>query len=90
MCRNPPSYKFWILEEYAVETARKLVEDYPWYYLPPLVHKIRILGAEVTKHALVPVGELSKEAAEAKNKVIKQFRLQHTKKYRALLQIQIF
>ena len=29
---------------------------------------------------LVPIGELSKEAAEAKTKDIKQFRLQHTRK----------
>ena len=32
------------------------------------------------KHALVPIGELSEEAAEAKNKDIKLFRLQHTRK----------
>lgn len=67
-------------EEYAVETARKLVEEYPWYYLPPSVHKILIHGAEVIKHALVSIGELSEEAAEAKNKDIKQFRLQYTRK----------
>lgn len=67
-------------EEYAVETARKLVEEYPWYYLPPSVHKILIHGAEVIKHALASIGELSEEAAEAKNKDIKQFRLQYTRK----------
>ena len=33
-----------------------------------IFHKILIHRAEVIKHALVPIGELSKEAAEAKNK----------------------
>ena len=50
-------------EEYAVETARKLVEVYPWYYLPPTVHKILIHRAEVIKHSLVAIDE-------AKNKTV--------------------
>ena len=44
------------------------------------VHKNLIHGAEVSKHVVVSIGELSEEAAEAKNKHIKQFRLQHTRK----------
>ena len=53
---------------------------YPFYYFPRSVYKILIPGADVIKHALVPIGELSEEAAETKNKDIKLFRLQHKRK----------
>ena len=61
------------LEEYVVETGRKLLKKYPWYCLPSSAHKILIHDAEVIKHGLVPIGELSEIEAEAKNKDIKQF-----------------
>ena len=67
-------------EEYDLETARKLVGEYRWYYLPPSVQKILIQWAKVIRHALVPIGELSEEAADANNKDIKQIRLQYTRK----------
>jgi len=66
--------------EYALDTARKLISLYPWYYLPPSVHKILVHSPDVISYALVPIGELSEEAAESKNKDIKMFRRQHTRK----------
>jgi len=64
--------------EYALDTARKLISLYPRYYLPPSVHKILVHAPDVTNYALVPIGELSEEAAESKNKDIKMFRRQQT------------
>lgn len=61
-------------------TAKGLVEKYPWFYLPPSVHKILLHGSEVIESAIISIGELSEEAAEAKNKDIKRYRLQHTRK----------
>lgn len=67
--------------EFALETARQIVNFYPWYFLPASVHKILIHGAAVIEHhGLISIGELSEEAAEAKNKDIKWFRLRHTRK----------
>lgn len=67
-------------KEFALITARKLVETYPWYYLPPSVHKVLIHGETVIDYALASIGQLSEEAAESNNKNIKQFRLNHTRK----------
>lgn len=53
---------------YCDTTANLLVRLYPWYYLPASVHKILMHGATVMKHFLVPIGQLSEEAQEAKNK----------------------
>lgn len=75
-------YKINIIKfkEFSLTTARLLVAEYPWYNLPPSVHKVLIHGAEVIENAILPIGELSEEAAEAKNKEYKLFRLNHTRK----------
>lgn len=67
-------------EDYAIQTAKLLVTAYPWYPLPSSVHKVLIHGAIIIENALVPIGELSEEAAESTNKNIKAFRLNHTRK----------
>lgn len=66
--------------EYAISTARMMVDLYPWYYMPVTVHKILIHGAEVISSFLIPIGQLSEEALEARNKDIKRFRTDHTRK----------
>ncbi|XP_011688441.1 PREDICTED: uncharacterized protein LOC105450347 [Wasmannia auropunctata] len=56
--------------EYALETARKFVELYPWYDMPTSVHKLLIHGPEIIASALLlPIGQLSEEA---RNKNIKK------------------
>ena len=59
-------------ETYALDTAKKLINIYPWYCLPATVHKILIHGPMVIKHSLVSFGELSGEAAESNNKETKK------------------
>lgn len=72
--------KYEEFNKYCLETAEKYVQLYEWYYMPPSVHKILIHGADVIRHALLPIGELSEEAQEAKNKDIRRFREHHTRK----------
>lgn len=67
-------------KEYSLETARQLVEEYPWYNLPASVHKVLIHGADVSEYGLLSIGELSEEAAESNNKYLKQFRRDFTRK----------
>ena len=63
-----------------VNTAHLFVALYPWYYMPTSVHKVLIHGAEIVKDALLPIGQLSKDAQESRNKDIKNFRLHHSRK----------
>lgn len=66
--------------EYALETARKYVELYPWYYMPTSVHKLLIHGPEIIASALLPIGQLSEDAQEARNKDVKRFREDFSRK----------
>ena len=42
--------------------------------MPTTVHKILIHGPEVIEKCIFPIGQLSEEASEAKNKDIKKYR----------------
>ncbi|XP_060859339.1 uncharacterized protein LOC132936600 [Metopolophium dirhodum] len=65
---------------YTLETAKLYVSLYPWYYMPSSVHKILIHGADIVHYALLPMGQLSEEAAEAKNKDLRKYREHHSRK----------
>ena len=65
---------------YTQETAKYFVTHYGWYYMPASVHKLLIHGAEIIKHALLPIGQLSEEAQETKHKDFKKFRNNNTRK----------
>lgn len=67
--------------EYALETAKKYVELYDWYYMPSTVHKLLIHGADIiASNAIVPIGSLSEEASEARNKDFRMFREHNSRK----------
>lgn len=67
--------------DYALETARFYVSKYNWYYMPSSVHKILIHGENIIKHfAVLPIGQLSEDAQESRNKDYKKFRLHHARK----------
>ncbi|KAJ4425626.1 hypothetical protein ANN_27822 [Periplaneta americana] len=59
---------------YTLETARKYVNRYPWYYMPTTVHKILIHSPHIISSALLPIGQLSEDAQEARNKDIRKYR----------------
>lgn len=69
-------------EQYCLETAKRYVALYDWYYMPVSMHKIH--GPTVIKDCILPMGELSEEAQEAKNKHIRYYREHHTRKYSSL------
>lgn len=43
-------------ETYGIQTAKLFVELYPWYYMPTSVHIILLHGADVIRHAILPIG----------------------------------
>ncbi|XP_076674439.1 uncharacterized protein LOC143372268 [Andrena cerasifolii] len=67
-------------QQYTQETATYFVSHYGWYYMPASVHKLLVHGAEIIKHALLPIGQLSEEAQETKHKDFKKFRTNNTRK----------
>lgn len=67
-------------QAYALETAKLFVKKYPWYPMPPTVHKILIHGAIIIENALLPIGQLSEEAQEASHKFFKKYRESHARK----------
>lgn len=60
---------------YATETAELCVSLYPWYPMPTSVHRVLLHGSVIIASFCVPIGLLSEEAQEARNKDIKRFRL---------------
>ncbi|KAL6420764.1 hypothetical protein ACFW04_013877 [Cataglyphis niger] len=59
---------------YCQETAKLYVSLYPWYYMPPTVHKILIHGSSI-KEIILPIGQLSEEALETNEDLFKRLLL---------------
>lgn len=66
---------------YAKETAEQYVALYPWHPMTPTLHKILMHGSEIIDKALLPIGQLSEEAAEARNKHIRLYRQNFARKF---------
>lgn len=62
------------------EIRRLYLSLYPWYYMPATLHKILVHSTEIIENALVPIGQLSEEAQEARNKDCRRFREHNTRK----------
>lgn len=70
-----------LFREYCRETAVLYVKLYPWYYMPSSVHKLLIHGADICdSFSFIPIGMLSEEASEARNKDFRNVRMAHTRK----------
>lgn len=65
---------------YCKETATLYIKMYPWYYMPPTIHKLLIHGSSIVKETILPIGLLSEEALEATHKYVRKFREHHTRK----------
>ena len=72
---NPVAFK-----KLCHETAELHVKCYPWYYMPPTIHKVLIHGDQVINKLLLPIGQYSEEAQESLNKVVRNARLKHARK----------
>lgn len=57
------------------ETRKLYLSLYSWYFMPATVHKILVHSTQVIKTALLPIGQFSEEAQEARNKDLRRFRL---------------
>lgn len=49
--------------------------------MTPTMHKILVHGAVIIKNALLPIGQLTEEAAEARNKHFRSYRLDFARKF---------
>lgn len=70
--------------KYLEDTANLYVKLYPWYYMPASLHKLLIHGADIVESASLPIGMLSEEALEARNKDLRKYRECHTRKFSRL------
>lgn len=67
-------------EKYAEETRKLYLQLYGWYYIPVTMHKLLVHGGALIKYVVVPIGQLSEEAQEARNKDVRRFRERNTQK----------
>ena len=65
---------------YALDTARLYVREYGWYPMPAAVHRVLIHGADIISVALLPIGMLSEDAQESRNKDFRRYRAKRCKK----------
>lgn len=65
---------------FCLETAKLFIQLYPWYNMPASLHRILIHGADIIESFDVPIGFLSEEGAEARNKLFRNDRLNHARK----------
>jgi len=49
--------------------------------MTPTMHKVLIHGAIVIQNALLPIGQLSEDAAEARNKYFRLYRQEFARKF---------
>jgi hypothetical protein len=66
--------------DFSLETAKIWVEKYQSFNMTPTLHKILIHGSEIIQNSVLPVGILSEEAAESRNKFFRNDRNQHARK----------
>lgn len=66
---------------YATDTAQLFVNLYNWFYMPASVHKILLHGSLIIDNfSLIPIGLLSEESQESRNKDLKHYRKFNTRK----------
>lgn len=69
------------LKQYLLNTAEYCIFLYKWYYMPSSVHILLIHGAAICQHfSFIPIGTLSEEASEARNKEFRNFREHFSRK----------
>lgn len=61
-------------QAYTLETAELYVNLYKWYPMSTTMHKILMHSSTVIKSCILPIGMLSEEAQEARNKDIRKYR----------------
>ena len=72
---DPQKFKY-----FCDTTADLIVHLYGWYYMPVSVHKVLVHGTAVVQALPLPLGKLSEEAQEARNKDVRAYRLHNSRK----------
>lgn len=72
-------------KHFCLDTANLYVKHYGWFYMPSSVHRILIHGADIIRQAVLPVGTLSEEPQECRNKDIRHYREQRARKISRLV-----
>lgn len=67
-------------QQYCTTTCLLYEDKYSWYQMTPTVHKILVHGHLIMENAILPLGQLSEEAQEARNKDIRMYRQLFTRK----------
>lgn len=67
-------------KSFCLNTAELYVTLYPWYPMTTTLHKILIHGDEIISNCLLPIGQLSEEAQESRNKDFKIYRERFSRK----------
>lgn len=67
-------------EEFAKDTRELYIKEYPWYSMPVSVHKVLFHGKDIIASCILPIGQMSEEAQEARNKNSRKFRELFTRK----------
>lgn len=67
-------------ESFTKETKELLNIMYPWKSMTPTIHKVLAHGKEIIENSILPLGELTEEAQEARNRDVKKIRLFNTQK----------
>lgn len=67
-------------EMFAYETKELLNTMYPWKSMTPTIHRVLAHGKEIIENSMLPLGELTEEAQEARNRDVKKIRLFNTRK----------
>ncbi|XP_039968790.1 uncharacterized protein LOC126764095 [Bactrocera neohumeralis] len=60
-------------ENLCSKTRTLYLNLYSWYYMPVTVHKILVHSTEVIRTCILPIGQLSEESQEARNKDCRRF-----------------
>lgn len=66
--------------EFCRPLADRYVKAYPWFYMPATLHKILIHGEQIISRSALPMGMLSEQAGESRNKLYRQDREMHARK----------
>lgn len=66
--------------ELCLETFKIWIEKYESQKMTPTVHKVLVHGSDIITNSILPVGVLSEEAAESRNKFYRNDRLFHARK----------
>ncbi|XP_076285448.1 uncharacterized protein LOC143211552 [Lasioglossum baleicum] len=66
--------------EYSIKTAKTFFNLYQWYYMPSSIHRILIHGSNIIKAFNLPIGMMSEEPLEARNKDLRRFKENNMRK----------